>query len=167
VGLGACGERASLPTSPAISRTSSFAASAQGDIARSLGGANGSLIQLVDIKVSRFGLGTIDPCWLVNRGIYNADTHNGKFAAEFTFTYLSRGVTVSNTFTVNVRNGEAEPPEPTREEFGANVLEFTNSFDLGNDIPDAPGEINGTVRLFKAIGASRSLVGESSLTSHQ
>ena len=73
---------------PSVPRTGALEAPGS---SQSRSSASSSLISLIDIKVSRTGLNTIDPCWLVNRGIYNAEQHNGNFTAEFTFAYLSRG----------------------------------------------------------------------------
>ena len=171
--LAACGDQG-VPVMP-VSAAAAVASAQVGRSASSEGtgasqsrsNSSGSLITIEEITVTRGGLATIDPCWLVNRGILNADQHNGNFSAEFTFSYLSRGAPVTLTFTVGIRNGETIPPEPVRQQFGASRIELRNSFNLGDAIPDSPGAIVGSVLLVKTVGLSRSIEGESTLTVQQ
>jgi hypothetical protein len=153
--LAACADSA-VPTSAPTRATSGAT--------RSISSASSSLIQILDIKLARGGPGTIDPCWLINRGIYIADQQTDRFDAVFAFTYMSRGEVVTQTFTVNVRDGREEEDE--RNVDAQNFIEVTNSLNIGDMIPDA-GDIIGSVTLIKSSGGTRSIIGGSTITVRQ
>ena len=112
------------------------------------------LVQLVDIKLGRGGPSTIDPCWLVNRGLYNAAQHGVPLAVEFTFTYLSRGERVTKTFVVDLARGI--PEDENVELRGNNFIELTIPLDASDAPPDEHADIAGSVVLIRSLDGMRS-----------
>ena len=133
---------------------------ASADMARAA--TNGTLIRFEEITIPRDQPGFIDPCWFVNRTIYNLDRRTGSFSAEFTFAYVSRGERTTRTFTIDVPDGATIPPEPVRDL--RSFIELENRFDLGDAIIDTGSTIDATIRLIWTVERRQVVLDESHMS---
>jgi len=150
--LAAC-ERQTPPTEPV---TQTFAPAAN---RTSLLVTNGSLIQLVDVKRPPGVPNTINPCWFLNRGLYESALRTGGLRVDFAFAYRSRGRVAVRTFTVDPRDARPEDDDEAGERF----VELTIPLDLGDAIPDADSPIDAVALLVETNGARPVLLGASHL----
>ncbi|AHG93531.1 hypothetical protein J421_5996 (plasmid) [Gemmatirosa kalamazoonensis] len=96
----------------------------------------------------------------MNRGLYEADAHNGRFSVELTFTYSSRGTLVTRTFDVPLHDARPEDDADARASF----VELTIPLDVGDAVPDAGAAIDGEIVLVRTSGDGRVVVDVSRLT---
>ncbi|MEP6731912.1 MAG: hypothetical protein ABJE10_14790 [bacterium] len=157
--LAACSDGSTAPTttSPATIRTPVATASASASSAN----VSFSLIKLIEIERGSLAPNTIDPCWLVNIGIYNAARRVDGYTAEFTFVYVSGGRTVTKHFVTNLTDAIAEAPLPGQ---ASNLIRLTNGLDVGVEPPEPESPIRGLVQLVFTAGRTRIVLAQSALT---